>query len=187
VTPARPDVAALRRTGRLQPVPADTDTARARMQVAAQHLATAGRLLSESLDLEIAYVALYDAARKAVTAVMLAHGVRAANRAGAHEDVSIWAAEVLGPSCPAARRFDALRRRRNRSEYDDLVLSPTDVTIDLADATDVVAAAHAADRRRTYGSVRISAPSAVTRIVCSNWAVRERSFVTTVQWSSQMS
>ena len=143
MTPARPDVAALRRTGRLQPVPADGDTARARMLTAAQHLATARRLLGEGQDLEIAYAALYDAARKAVTAAMLAVGVRAANRAGAHEAVSIWAAEVLGPACPAARRFDAMRRRRNRSEYDDLVLSPTAVTLDLADATEIVAAARA--------------------------------------------
>lgn len=66
---------------------------------------------------------------------------RAANRAGAHEAVSIWAAEALGPSCPAACRFDALRRRRNRSECDDMVLGPTDVTLDHSDATDVVAAA----------------------------------------------
>ena len=37
------------------------------------------------------------------------------------------------------------------------------------------------------GRVRISAPESVTRSVCSNWAVRLRSAVTTVQPSSQMS
>ena len=36
-------------------------------------------------------------------------------------------------------------------------------------------------------SVRISAPSGVTSTVCSNCAVRLRSFVTTVQLSGQMS
>ena len=36
-------------------------------------------------------------------------------------------------------------------------------------------------------SVRISAPSAVTSTVCSNWAVRLRSLVTTVHLSGQMS
>jgi HEPN domain len=138
---ARPDVAGLRRTGRLQQVPEDRDAARARLTVAEQHLATASRLLAEGMDLEIAYVALYDAARKAITAAMLAAGIRAANRAGAHEAVAIWAAEVLGPGCAAARRFDALRRRRNRSEYDDMVLSGTDVTVDLVVAVDIVAAA----------------------------------------------
>lgn len=144
---ARPDVAGLLRTGRLQPVPADVETAQARLAVADQHLATAQRLLAEALDLEIAYVALYDAARKAVTAAMLASGVRAANRNGSHEAVAIWCAETLGPACPAARRFDALRRRRHRSEYDDLLLSGIDVSVDLDDALDVVEAAEASVRR----------------------------------------
>lgn len=140
----RPDVAALLRAGRLQRVPADAEAAAARLAVARQHLDTARRLLDEQLDLEIAYVALYDAARKAVTAAMLAAGVRATNRSGAHEAVAIWSAENLGVRSPAGRRFDALRRRRNRSEYDDLVLSGTDVSVDLADAADIVRAATAA-------------------------------------------
>lgn len=138
---SRPDVAGLLRTGRLQRVPADAATAAARLDIAVQHLETARRLLDEDLDLEIAYVALYDAARKAVTAAMLAAGLRAAHRGGAHEAVAIWCAEVLGPDCPAARRFDALRRRRHRSEYEDLLLGRGDVDVDLADARAVVAAA----------------------------------------------
>ena len=40
---------------------------------------------------------------------------------------------------------------------------------------------------RPQGSVRISAPVSVTTSVCSNWAVRLRSLVTTVQPSSHMS
>ncbi len=40
--------------------------------------------------------------------------------------------------------------------------------------------------RRSHGLVRTSAPSAVTRSVCSNWALRRRSLVTTVQSSSHM-
>ncbi len=143
---ARPDVAALLRAHRLESVPADAETAASRIAVARQHLDTAGRLLEEGLDLEIAYTALYDAARKAVTAAMLAAGLRAANRTGAHEAVAVWCAEILGPRTAAARRFDALRRRRNRSEYDDLVLGRTDVEADLADAADILAAAVAAIR-----------------------------------------
>ena len=42
-------------------------------------------------------------------------------------------------------------------------------------------------RRRRQGRVRISQPSAVTTSVCSNWAERLRSLVTTVQPSGQMS
>jgi hypothetical protein len=146
VSQPRPDVAALLRAGRLQRVPADSEAAVARLVVAEQHLDTARRLLDEQLDLEIAYVALYDAARKAVTAAMLAGGLRATNRTGAHEAVAIWCAESLGRRSPAARHFDALRRRRNRSEYDDLVLSGADVSVDLSDAAAIVAAATAAVR-----------------------------------------
>lgn len=141
MTRTRPDVATLLRLGRLQQVPTDPMTARARLAVADQHLATARRLLTEELDLEIAYVALYDAARKAVTAAMLVAGLRAANRGGSHEAVAIWCTEVLGPTCPAAAHFDAVRRRRNRSEYDDLVLGGDDVAVDLDDAFAIVEAA----------------------------------------------
>lgn len=140
---ARPDVSTLLRTGRVQLVPADARAASARLAVARQHLDTAHRLLAEQLDLEIAYVALYDAARKAVTAAMLVAGLRAANRSGAHEAVAIWCAEILGPGCAAARRFDALHRRRNRSEYEHMVMSGTDVAVDLADAAEIVEAAGA--------------------------------------------
>jgi HEPN domain-containing protein len=148
VSAARPDTVALLRQGRLQRVPTDRTTARDRLDVAEQHIATARRLLAEGLDLEIAYVALYDAARKAVTAAMLAGGVRAAHRGGAHEAVAIWCAEVLGPGCPPARRFDRLRRRRHRSEYEDLALSGPDVVVDLDDAAAVVAVA----RRHVEGA-----------------------------------
>ena len=40
---------------------------------------------------------------------------------------------------------------------------------------------------RGQGSVRISDPVSVTRMVCSNWAVLRRSAVTTVQPSSHIS
>lgn len=112
--------------------------------MAEQHLKTAELLLDNGSDLEMAYVALYDAARKSVTAAMLAAGLRAAARAGAHEAVAVWCAEFLGGREKAARRFDGMRRRRNKAEYTDVVLGVADVRMDLADAADIVTAARAA-------------------------------------------
>ena len=43
------------------------------------------------------------------------------------------------------------------------------------------------ERVLAQGRVRISCPSSVTRMVCSNWAVRLRSLVTAVQPSGQTS
>lgn len=146
------DVNGLLRARRLEAVPADAEAARARIAMAEQHLTTAELLLDNGSDLEMAYVALYDAARKSVTAAMLAAGLRATARAGAHEAVAVWCAAVLGKREKAARRFDSMRRRRNKAEYTDVVLGVADVQLDLADAADIVAAARAEIGRATPAS-----------------------------------
>ncbi len=69
-------------SGRLQEVPADREAALARLQRAVQHLETAQALVGR--DNEVAHGSLYDAARKAITAHVLAHGLRATARARAH-------------------------------------------------------------------------------------------------------
>ncbi len=124
--------------GRLQQVPADRDAALARLQRAVQHLATARELVGR--DNEVAYGSLYDAARKAITAHMLAHGLRATARAKAHEAVGQYAAEWIPDSSGGVAAFDRLRRRRNRSEYEDAVIGDQDVTTDLTLARGIVEA-----------------------------------------------
>lgn len=108
-------VAALITARRLETVPADIATARQRLECAREKLATIA-----SLDVEVAYVTAYDAARIAVTAHMLAAGYRVRATTGAHEAVGIYAEASI--STPSAREFKRMRRRRNKAEYDDIVI-----------------------------------------------------------------
>lgn len=136
-----PTVAQLLTAGRLERVPADLAGARARLARAEQHLATAAALIGH--DNEVAYGSLYDAARKALTAHMLAHGLRVPARPGAHEVVGWYGAERVPDPTGSIHEFQRLRKRRNRSEYDDTVFGDRDVATDLDHARDIVAAVKA--------------------------------------------
>jgi hypothetical protein len=131
-------VAHLVQAGRLERVPADHATAAARLVRAEQHLVTASALLGQ--DNEVAYGSLYDAARKAVTAHMLANGLRAPAKPGAHESVGVYAAERVPDPTGSVREFQRLRRRRNKSEYDDITFGRREVEADLLLASDIVSA-----------------------------------------------
>lgn len=135
-------VADLVRAGRLEVVPADRASALVRLARADQHLATAAALIGQ--DNEVAYGSLYDAARKAVTAHMLANGLRPPAKPGAHEAVGIYAVSRLTDATGSIGQFQRLRRRRNRSEYDDIIIGRQDVEVDLQHARDIVAAVRAA-------------------------------------------
>ncbi len=131
-------VDALLRSGRIERVPADPASSRDRIAACEQHLRSAD-LLAE-VDPAMAYAALYDAARKALTAHMLAHGYRAANRAGAHETVGLYGATEVADSTGSVLRFQAMRFKRNRSEYHDVPVGRQEVAADLNRARDIVEA-----------------------------------------------
>jgi RecA/RadA recombinase len=131
----------LLRSGRLEVVPADRAAALVRLARAEQHLDTAAALVGH--DNEVAYGSLYDAARKAVTALMLANGFRVPAKPGAHEAVGIYAVNVLTDPSGSVSQFQRLRRRRNKSEYDDIIVGRQDVENDLQHARDLVAAVRA--------------------------------------------
>lgn len=137
-------VDALAEAGRIEPVPPDPETAAGQLAQAREHLASA-ELLS-ARDPAGAYVMLYDAARKAVAAHMLAAGWRVrASRPGAHEAVARYAVVALADGCPSARELDRMRRMRNRVEYGAVVeLGAADLAADLGHARAIVAAAEAA-------------------------------------------
>jgi len=127
--------------GRLEPVAADDAEARDLLAHAERHLRSARLLLAD--DPAGAYQLLYDAARKAASADMLAHGLRArANVAGAHAAVVAYAEEALGGEADARAlaRFDGMRRARNRSEYGGVTFGRAQVEADLAHAAAIVAA-----------------------------------------------
>jgi hypothetical protein len=135
-------IAELLDSGRLQVVPADRVVAELRLARAAHHLTTAATLIA--VDAEVAYNALYDAARKSVTAHMLTHGLRAPSGAGAHEAVGIYAIERIPDATGGIAQYQRLRRTRNRSEYNDFVLGQAQIEADLRHATNIVAAVRAA-------------------------------------------
>ena len=119
---------------RLERVPADPDAAGRRLSSARRHLESAGLLAGD--DPDAAYALLYDAARKAVTAHMLARGLRARNAPGAHEATARYAAATL--TGPSSRELDRLRRFRNRIEYGTTNFESVQVEHDLAHARAIV-------------------------------------------------
>jgi hypothetical protein len=124
-------------SGRVENVPVDRETARSVLFEAARHTESAAAIAPT--DSNGAYQLLYDAARKAVSAHMLAHGLRARNRQGAHQAVVLYAEEALA-ACEHVQHLDRMRRSRNRSEYDVKVFGVAEVAADLAHARGVLAA-----------------------------------------------
>ena len=135
-------VEALLASGRLERIAPDLSSASLRLAKAEQHLSTAHMLLGQ--DNEVAYTALYDAARKAAAAHMLAHGIRAStSRPGAHESVGIYLAESVPDPTGSVGKFQRMRSKRNETEYRDLVVGEQEVASDLIHATNIVAAVRA--------------------------------------------
>src|SRR6187200_220479 len=79
--------------GRLENVPIDLEAAANMLAEALRHLDSAAAVAAT--DPNGAYQLLYDAARKGVAGHMLAHGLRARNRQGAHQAVVLYAEEAL--------------------------------------------------------------------------------------------
>src|SRR5216683_2517037 len=137
---AQVTVATLVRDGRVERVAADVPAAWTRVDEAKTHLASSAVLAKT--DPALAYVALYDAARKAITAHMQALGYRATNRPGAHHAVALYAEGTLatGEADPHVRAFDRMRQIRNRSEYEQQPISTRVLSTDLEHAKAIVAA-----------------------------------------------
>lgn len=125
----------------LERVPADPDEAQYLIDRARRHLQTAVREADD--DPEIAYDALYAAARKALTAVLMQQGLRP-TRAGGHE-VVIQAAEaqLVPPLGAVLRPFRRLRRQRGQGDYmaSEGAIAGDDVRADIPSAAAIVDAA----------------------------------------------
>lgn len=127
--------------GHLEQVIADPAEAEYLLAKARTHLSTAGKNVPE--DPEIAYDALYAAARKSLTAVLVRQGLRP-TRAGGHEAVIEAAqAQLVPPLGAVLRPYRRLRRMRGRGDYldSDAAIAVEDVTSDLPAAMAIVDAA----------------------------------------------
>lgn len=127
-------VTALINGRRLEQVPADRASALARLTRASDKLEAARKIAD--IDTEVAYVTAYDATRIAVTAHMLANGFRVRPIARAHEAVGVYAEALI--STPSSAEFQRMRRRRNKSEYEDITIGRADLTADLAHAEAII-------------------------------------------------
>lgn len=132
-------VAQLVAQGRLEAVAADLTAAWNRIDEAKTHLESSATLAAT--DTSLAYVALYDASRKALTAHMQANGYRVTNRTGAHQAVGLYAEATIatGNAKPHVDAFDRMRQIRNRSEYGRQIIGQQMLSTDLDHAREIVA------------------------------------------------
>jgi hypothetical protein len=144
VPPRKPSIEDLVRAGRLERIEPDGGEAEDLIEHAERHVASAERLIED--DPAGAYQLLYDAARKATAADMLANGYRAkSDRPGAHWAVVLYAEEALQGDAghEALANFDRMRRTRNRTEYGALTVGRKQLESDLEHACTIVRSARA--------------------------------------------
>ena len=117
------DVTALLAEGVLEPVKVDAEAAHRDLDTASAHLRAAEAIAS--IDATGAFALAYDAMRKAIAAHMRVNGVRVTSRPGAHGRTGRYARAALdgrGIDDHLAV-FDDLRRVRNKTEYDALLVT----------------------------------------------------------------
>lgn len=124
--------------GLIERVPVDVGTAGIWLDAAQRHLVAAERVID--VDPEGAYSLQYDAARKALRAIMLSEGLRARAMPGSHRAVAEFARRIdaTSPARNHLRRFDAMRRNRNRIEYGAVTIGSQVVADDLHHAREIV-------------------------------------------------
>ena len=134
------DVARLVAEGVIRHAEADLRGARTELATARVHLETAAAIASR--DPGAAYAISYDAARKAIAAHMRARGFRVGKGHGAHARIGVYAAAALDDHGidEQLERYDELRRLRNQSEYDALLVDEADVGEAIDQAAAIVAA-----------------------------------------------
>lgn len=123
--------------GRLDRVDANRKQASQMLRSCTQHLETAEQ--RAGADPSGCYALLYDAARKAVAAHMLFHGLRPTSRPGAHAAVVMYAeAELIDIDGIHVTNLDRMRRTRNDTEYEERPMSEAEVRNDLEHARSLV-------------------------------------------------
>ncbi len=125
--------------GLIEGVKRDRPAALAELGMAKAHLGSVERVLKT--DPALAYTALYDAARKAVSAEMRHRGVRAIGQTGLHVKTFLYARRMfvgLGID-DALGSLERMRRNRHGSEYSVSVITASQVRRDLPNAQAIVA------------------------------------------------
>lgn len=112
------DVQRLVAEKKIRTVSPDPETAQAEIDVARRHIASAQKIMAD--DSSLAFTALYDAMRKAITAHMRSRGYRVTRGPGAHMKAGEYALAALDLLDIGSHldEFDAVRDLRNQSEYE---------------------------------------------------------------------
>ena len=122
--------------GDLQRVPASREHADRLLEQARRHVSSTQN--AAVADPEGAYALLYDAARKALTAILENQGVRPTSRGGHLAVYHAVRAQLDPPMGRVLLPFDRMRRRRHDVEYPPAgapELRPEDVTEDVPKVT----------------------------------------------------
>lgn len=117
-------------SGELERVAANAAFAAASLDLCEKHITTAHLALEN--DPVAALSIAYDAARKALAALLLTQGLRPTRRGG-HITVTDALTAQLDPPSRIGRQVDRIRRLRNSNEYPDAT-SPFATTADAGDA-----------------------------------------------------
>lgn len=126
---------------RLQQVPPSRVYADRLIESARRHLVSAGS--AANADPDGCAALLYDAARKALAAVLANQGLRATSDGGHLAIYDAVTAQLDPPLGKVLRPFDRLRRQRNQAEYPPVdrpapELDPADLSEDITIAARIV-------------------------------------------------
>ncbi|HCA84060.1 MAG TPA: hypothetical protein DEQ61_00225 [Streptomyces sp.] len=128
----RATVDALIADGAIERVPASLPAAEGELTRSRTHLSSARKLAAS--DPEGAYTLAYDAARRALAAVLQNEGLRATSRGGHRAVYEALQAQLDPPLGSILRPFNRMRARRNEVEYrssEAPEVTAEEVTMDL--------------------------------------------------------
>lgn len=138
---------------RLQKVIASREHAERLLKQAENHLLSSAKLATE--DPEGAYSALYDAARKALVAVLEVQGLRPTTKGGHFIICEALEVQINPPFNEVISTFNRIRKMRNAQEYPQIEspeLKTEDVLEDLEKSKKIVALAyHLLDQFPVFG------------------------------------
>jgi hypothetical protein len=130
---------ALLASGRLARVPTDLTKAAIFMRQAQDVITDLPHLTKAQNQYNLAYDACHDNGE----AVLAAHGYRTLSGPGQHETIGLFLCVVIDkpPGNQDARRFDQLRRSRNRQRYDARPVSEAEAALAVRTAVALLGAA----------------------------------------------
>lgn len=129
-----PTVEELVQQGRLERVEPDREAAESELEMARTHLESVEAVVDD--DPVLAYAAVYDGVRKAISAHMRANGLRPTPGIGNHIKMIEYAEAALGPLgvAEAVSELDRMRTTRHGSEYRVQFVGATQVRADAEHA-----------------------------------------------------